>query len=367
LLVVIAIIGVLIALLLPAIQAAREAARRAQCMNNVKQLNLALQVHHETYQCFPPGVGICTAKNGNPMLLSWATGGTQSGAWCQGPNWITNLLAQLEMDAWARDLRQSMESDRTKSVVDDIQHETLGDPWGLGNSTPTSFLCPSGDEMLSAQVTTPEWHLENINGGGKGNYVACWGSNNYMSWSEPTEAGAFGVKFLNGWKDVVQSHDDDSMKGSWKMGNNQGNTIGQHIRDGSSTTLSISEVRGYPSSVDGRGYWILNMMGSSNFTTKYRPNAKENDVLELCEENIPVSHPLYCRENRGPDNSDWTPGSNLGNVWASARSLHAGGVNAGMCDGSVHFITDQIDLLVWHALGTMNNSQNELNPPAAIP
>jgi len=68
LLVVVAIIGILIALLLPAVHRVRESARRIQCAHQLKQIGLALHEHLEAHKCFPPGVPSCTKNN-------WITGG----------------------------------------------------------------------------------------------------------------------------------------------------------------------------------------------------------------------------------------------------------------------------------------------------
>lgn len=93
LLVVIAIIGILVALLLPAVQAARESARRTHCLNNLKQLSLAVQNHHDTYRILPSGGSgwwhhITFNSNGSPEIAPR-----------QGMGWGYQILPWLEQKA----------------------------------------------------------------------------------------------------------------------------------------------------------------------------------------------------------------------------------------------------------------------------
>src|SRR5271156_5763564 len=85
LLVVISIIGVLIALLLPAVQASREAARRTQCVNNLKQLGVALHTYESTSRSFPPGYVSNFDASGNDTGPGWG--------------WAAMLLPQIEQGA----------------------------------------------------------------------------------------------------------------------------------------------------------------------------------------------------------------------------------------------------------------------------
>lgn len=360
LLVVIAIIGLLIAMLLPAVQAAREAARRATCASNLRQIGVALQGHHETYGCFPPGVPSCTTQN-------WRTGGTQSGAFCQGPNWAVNILAQMGEAPMFDAVLGSM--DTQWNCSDDSEHEAGDGNYGVGKWTPGCYVCPSAETMTLSEavgkdlqrnvgdgISPPTWDHDDYTT--KGNYAACFGSDTYMSFQDPAKAGAFGVVMLapprhcpDLYEASEQFVENPKMLGAWKMGNRLGNRDAD-VRDGVSQTLAVSEVLGYNSRYDARGGWVLNLPGSSVFTARTRPNARENDCTSVCYDQqdsgggIPAGDRLYCVENR-----------ENGHMWAAARSEHITGVNASMCDGSVHFIANEVDLTVWRGLATRTGNE----------
>jgi prepilin-type processing-associated H-X9-DG protein len=91
--------------------------------------------------------------------------------------------------------------------------------------------------------------------------------------------------------------------------------------------------------------WVWPGMGGSNFTALYGPNPNVGDTVPACDTGILNLNTIpVC-----------IPGGTIGD-YASARSLHPGGVNVAMCDGSNHYIADTIDINVWRAYATRNGS-----------
>ncbi len=351
LLVVIAIIGILVALLLPAIQSSRAAAQRMECANKIKQIALALHTHNATHKSLPPGVSQC-----NPR--TWHQGG---GSQCQGPVWTLNILAELEEATLAQYVSDAM--DVCVNVADDLEHAAPdGDanPRNVSRFTPSAFICPSADRMSPGNRIDSYDHDDYTS---KGNYVGCWGSSHYLGFvpSQPlppeidAKRGAFGIVMVDGWETRLI---DPVAFGKWKMGLGQGTKFTQ-ITDGTSNTLMLSEVLGFDSSLDGRGGWVLQSMGSSNFSAKWEPNAQgtgvdpetnetlpKRDRIAICDLFIQAGDPMSCEIHRASDQ-----------VWAAARSRHSGGVNAAMCDASVRFVSDGIDLRTWRALATREGGE----------
>jgi prepilin-type N-terminal cleavage/methylation domain-containing protein len=135
LLVVIAIIGILIALLLPAVQAARESARRSQCLNNLRQIGLALHNFDDAHQVWPPGVEGTNGNANSPDLLT---------------TWETRVLRELEQtalhEAYDFDLRfdHANNAPAVRTTVPSYLCPTMGIALPAGNFAPTHYAGNAG-------------------------------------------------------------------------------------------------------------------------------------------------------------------------------------------------------------------------------
>jgi prepilin-type processing-associated H-X9-DG protein len=302
LLVVIAIIGTLVALLLPAVQAAREAARRSSCLNNLRQLSLGLANYESANQQLPPAFQY--ADNQNPATTSQP-----------GLNWVISVLPFVE-------------AGNVFDMIDETKPISHADN-ALARGQLLSFmLCPS-DERNQQPLNTSGKPGGNIGDNwARGNY-ACNAGNGPMIRNWPN--GIWGPDSF-GWK-------DDFRRGV--MGPNVAMSF-ERITDGLSNTMMVAEIRAGLSEGDRRGTWALGSAGASvvvwfgaggdaNGPNACYPNA---DDVAGCEAKLQSQYQAECMSCYSGD--QW-------NDQAAPRSTHPGGVHIGMADGSVRWINNTIE------------------------
>ncbi len=351
LLVVIAIIGTLVALLLPAVQMARESARRSNCTQNLHQIALAVQRHEEAFGCFPPGLPNCVAPANFGLTL-----GTANGAWCQGPVWTVAIMPYMEEQSQFDLIKQCMQN--AYNLCQDCTQ---------GIAPPTGYLCPSADVADTTNNFTglgaPSNSGASAVGIVKATYVGNFGAGDYYDYPTPPypsnlTAGIFDIVDVRSARGapVVQMQNDATMKGNWKMGSKLG-VKSAMVQDGLSRTFLATEIQTYPSPNDPRGAWTYGGMGGAAFSTSLPPNPiSPNDTLSQCQSNaMPPPTNLY--------NCDVAAMGSPGATFAAARSAHSGGVVVAMVDGSTHFVADNIDATVWKNLGTRNGNITADLPP----
>jgi len=303
LLVVLAIIGMLVGLLLPAVQAARESARRNHCNNHLKQITLAMHNYADANKsAFPAGeYGCC-----------WGT-------------WLVGLLPYLE--------QQSL-YDQYKffGAIDAIG----GNPdattrYGGALNLPVTrvqiktYTCPSDQKSLSTSLRSGVTYH---------NYVANHGNTTqkrlatlgFTSTGQPN-------RFAGGPFIYVASS----------------SAVPQVVRmaevvDGLSNTLAFSEtVQGQQGDLRGFAWWN----GGAHSETYLAPNSSHPDVLEsaaYCVLSARLNPPCTGPTTASPEN-------------IAARSRHPSGVTASLCDGSVRFISNNVFLDTWRAIGTNSGGE----------
>ncbi|WP_218932141.1 DUF1559 domain-containing protein [Adhaeretor mobilis] len=309
LLIVIAIIGVLVGLLLPAVQAARESARRAQCINNQQQFVLSMHNYESSHGKFPKGI------DGEDSLGLNATAQV----------FLLPFIEQVSLqDGWNFKAKAD-----ANIAITSIRLPTLS--------------CPSDDAAGRLVATTNASRLFS-----RSNYVTCFGSNTMLA----DQAGE------QIWMDHDGSQVDWTTDGTYGV---DSDTTFARMEDGSSNVIVASEVlsgrdddgtdAGNCDSkycVDVRGVWSLFLPGASWYTHFNTPNgAADAGPVGGAGRSWAVN-----------EMNPWMPvisGGQYHEYHASARSAHPGGVLAAYGDGHVGFIPDEIDVVVWRSLAAIDD------------
>ena len=323
LLVVIAIIGILVALLLPAVQSAREAARRSQCVNQMKQLGLAILNHEAAKGEFPPGsvvYGFPTRANPQPGPFECPRGGD-----CCGPNWAIESLPYLEEQA----IYDLYDHDERNGEVGDPDGDGLANQVVRDTDLPL-MLCPSDNY---AQY---EWDGNLAPGSYKGvagviGEAQQSDAGSWYNWTSPY------IRPANPPVSTMKENFFDlglfynvGMPGMSppKMA---------YVTDGTSNTVMIGEYHVVNPTNDSKpAWWAVTQRWHARAEVMADPLVRSSD-LEYCLDNM-VTSPL----------------------WACTRafgSTHAGdGGNWLRVDGSVAFITVTLDGELYEALATIGGA-----------
>jgi prepilin-type N-terminal cleavage/methylation domain-containing protein len=309
LLVVIAIVGLLVALLLPAVQAAREAARRAQCQSNIKNVAMAVINYESSRKMMPRGMNFPKNLESSIGYLGFFNA-----------NWIITVLPYLE----EQPLYDSF--DLTKRINDNTAPLANNRNYNARGTQISVLLCPSdGNNRILYQGSGGSPHGGNW---ARTNYAGNAGGAYLFATCNPMELCAFGPD-SPGWM-------SDKRRGV--MGPNASVAF-RRITDGTSKTILVGEIRTGLTERDARGSWALGHAGAS-LLAMYGSDGDANGP-NAC---YPLADDVYsdvCGTANGKANCmDCDPGYF---AQATIRSMHAGGAYAAMCDGSVMFVSDDIE------------------------
>ncbi len=293
LLVVIAIIGILIALLLPAVQAAREAARRMQCSNNLKQIGLAIHNYEQSQKCMP----VCwTYYLGYPNDPA------------RRRSWMVMLLPYLEQSAIYNNM------DLSKTALDNTPNAGTNPAvsnLALIQQNLSVALCPSDGKAATPATRTDAAASLTL-------ALTSYAANVGDHFNDHDEGNGYPPRYGNGSYNAATTRGVISRYGY--------SATFAEITDGLSNTFAIGEV--VPA------WCVWQDWGHQSFATTARPINHRNQEFKTGAL-TPYDH----------------------DQCISFRSMHPGGCHFAFCDGSVHFLSDSINILTYRGLASRGGGE----------
>jgi len=371
LLVVISIIGVLIALLLPAVQYARESSRRTQCVNNLKQLGLAVQSYVTTANVLPSQTldnVVPPGKTGGK--LQWFT------------SWTASILPNIEQQPLYNAINFGVPMFEWTPPI-------YGANTTVGLTSISILLCPSESQSMTPSYSlssssptgyTGQFAVTNYAGnyGGPAIVRACSGTiipvtgNNLVfqlmaagGETPPATGGPVRIQAIvdgTATTTLFSEHLLAAVSPSATTSSTVTPGTGSGKRGLFPTSVKIVLDSGSTANAQAFAAACKALPGTTQSTTTAAFGSQWLMSLDFATANNAYSHVMT------PNDSSCT-GTQTANSYTSnplwggfgaaitATSNHAGGVNVGFCDGSVKFVKDSVDLTTWWALGTRNGHE----------
>jgi prepilin-type N-terminal cleavage/methylation domain-containing protein len=309
LLVVIAVIGILVALLLPAVQAAHAAARRISCANNLKQICLATHNYHDSYQTFPPSAANQRGKTFDP----WSS--------------QARLLPYLEKE----NLEELIDWKLEYALQPDVTRVRVA-----------TFLCPS--EINDQQRETSSLTHYPLN------YAINLGV--WFVYDPVSGRGGQGLVYPNSATGMASVTDGTSNTLAFA----EVKAYTPYLRDGGnpnswnarvpSTPHEIGSLGGSFKSNSGHTEWVDGRAHQTGFTSMFTPNT----VIPF--ERQGTTYDIDFNSSREGKTTD-----QMTYAVVTSRSHHAGGVQVALVDGSTRFVAETVDLNAWRALATRSGGE----------